>query len=171
MERTPEYIKNALDFGCELQRHGFDFFTGVPCSYLGALIDRLSGDGKGRYIPAVREDQALGLAGGAFLGGRTPAVLMQNSGLGYSLNVLTSLNLIYRMPLLLIVSWRGLGPDAPEHRVMGAACRKLLDIVGVESRLPAGAGELAESLGAAVEAMRRTRTPYALFIKAGIFGS
>jgi len=56
-----------------LDAHGFDFFTGVPCSLAEGLIAALECDPHGRrapYIPAVREDIALGLAAGAWLGGR-----------------------------------------------------------------------------------------------------
>lgn len=113
---------NAEEFKDELKRLGFNFFTGVPCSLLARIIKALGED----YIPSVREDTAIGLAAGAYLGGKKSCVLMQNSGLGYSLNVLTSLNLIYSIPVLLVVSYRGYGgKDAPEHLVMGRHCVEL----------------------------------------------
>ena len=59
------------------------------------------------YVPSVREDEALAMAAGAFIGGKAPVVLMQNSGLGTSLNTMISLNLIYLQPCLLMISWRG----------------------------------------------------------------
>ena len=76
-----------------LDAEGFDFFTGVPCSLAEGVIAALERHPRGRrepYIPAVREDIALGLAAGAWLGGRLPAVVMQNSGLGTSANALNS---------------------------------------------------------------------------------
>lgn len=109
---------------------GYNFFTGVPCSIIGDVILLLERDSRFRYIPAVREDVAVGLAAGAYLGGKTSCVLMQNSGLGQCLNALTSLNLIYKIPCLLIITWRGYkGKDAPEHLIMGKACTKLLDSI------------------------------------------
>ena len=51
----------------------------------------------------MREDSALGLAAGAYLGGRQPVVFMQNSGLGVSMNALVSLHQIYDIPALLAV--------------------------------------------------------------------
>src|SRR5207245_122100 len=72
------------------------------------------------YVPAVREDSAVGIAAGAYLAGKKPVVLMQNSGLGVCLNAILSLNAIYAIPALLVVSWRGEGgKDAPE-RIDGA---------------------------------------------------
>ena len=105
-----------------LDAQGFDFFTGVPCSLAEGVIAALERHPPGRapYIPAVREDISLGLAAGAWLGGRMPAVIMQNSGLGTSANALVSLSLLYRLPALLLMTWRGFeGKDAPEHIVMG----------------------------------------------------
>ena len=79
-----------------LQAAGFDFFVGVPCSLVGPVISEL--EQRGLYLPETREDAALGVAAGAYLGGRLPVVVMQNSGLGVSLNALGSLHLLYRIP-------------------------------------------------------------------------
>ena len=88
-----------------LQDIGVDFFTGVPDSILGGIIAELME--RRLYTPAVREDEAVAMAAGAYMAGKIPAVLMQNSGLGTSLNTLISLNMIYCQPCILIVSWRG----------------------------------------------------------------
>ena len=152
-----------------LTRRGFRCVTGVPCSLLGELIAALERDPVCRYVPAVREDAAIGLASGAYLGGQQAAVLMQNSGLGYSLNVLTSLNLIYRIPVLLVISYRGFGgKDAPEHLVMGRACEPLLTTVGIPHRTPEPDGVL-QALEWAIETMQAQRVPVGLLIRKGIF--
>lgn len=160
----------SQNFVSQLYKSGFDFFTGVPCSYLASILDELSKSRAHNYIPSTREDAAVGLAAGAYLSGRWPCVLMQNSGLGYSLNALTSLNLIYKIPSLLIVSFRGFeGKDAPEHLVMGRSCLKLLDDVGIPYIVPEKEG-LAQSVKEADSYMRKNRIPFAIFIKKGIAG-
>ena len=169
MKWTAEHQKTAHDFSSALRKEGFNFFTGVPCSLLGALVERLSADSACRYVPAVREDAAIGMASGAFLAGKLPVVLMQNSGLGYSLNVLTSLNLIYKIPVLAVVTWRGHGPDAPEHLVMGASCLKLMEDVGIPTAAPEAA-ELGNALRQAAYVNDTQKKPFALFIRRGIFG-
>lgn len=152
----------AQEFRENLEKLGYDFFTGVPCSLLGSMIREL-GNG---YIPSVREDTALGLAAGAYLGGRKPCVLMQNSGIGYSLNVLTSLNLIYDIPVLLLVSFRGFeGKDAPEHIIMGKHCVELIESVGISSRVCDGP-EIAAALAEA-DAKAKEGKPFAIFVKEG----
>ena len=170
MKWTSEHRDNASNFAARLRGRGFNFFTGVPCSLLGALIEELEGSSGGApYLPAVREDAAIGIATGARMAGKKPAVLMQNSGLGYSLNVLTSLNLIYKIPVLLLVTYRGLGPDAPEHIVMGKSCVALLQEIGVQTAVPEPA-ELPAALERA-DATLSKGMPSAIFIKRGIFGA
>ena len=151
-----------------LKARGFDFFCGVADSTVASLIDDLGKDPQAGYVPAVREEQAVGLAAGAYLAGKWPCVLMQNSGIGYSLNALTSLNLIYKIPTLLVVGFRGYqGKDAPEHRVMGAHCRQLLEEVGIPVAVPEADG-LAEAVAKADAWMRSQRTPAAILIKPGL---
>ncbi len=118
----------------ELIEHRWDYFSGVPCSLLkGAFVrlEALGADQAAYYLPAPREEVAVAAAAGAYLAGRNPVVLMQNSGLGYCLNTLTSLLLIYRIPVVLVISWRGHGPDAVEHVIIGEAIERLLDAIGV----------------------------------------
>jgi sulfopyruvate decarboxylase alpha subunit len=149
-----------------LQDIGFDFFTGVPDSILGGIIETLIE--RRLYTPAVREDEAVAMAAGAYMAGRVPAVLMQNSGLGTSLNTLISLNLIYRQPCLLIVSWRGFqGQDAPEHLVMGQAMPQLLDTMKIPHRTFSAATAAAD-LKWVAETFMKTRIPHALLIKKGV---
>src|SRR5687768_2754923 len=76
------------------------------------------------------------MAAGAWFAGRRPCVLMQNSGLGTSLNALASLSLMYGLPALLVVTWRGHeGKDAPEHILTGAITPNLLDLLGIPHRV------------------------------------
>lgn len=156
----------AKDFVGLLQEAGFDFFTGVPDSTLAGVIAVLIE--RQVYTPAVREDEAVGMAAGAYMGGRVPAVLMQNSGLGTSLNALISLNLIYLQPCLLLISWRGHdGKDAPEHLVMGQVMAQQLDLVRIPHRTLT-AETVREDLGWAAQAFMARRIPVALLVTKGV---
>jgi sulfopyruvate decarboxylase alpha subunit len=149
-----------------LQDMGVNFFTGVPDSILGGIIAELMT--RRLYVPAVREDEAVGMAAGAYMAGRTPAVLMQNSGLGTSLNALISLNLIYQQPCVLIVSWRGQGgKDAPEHLVMGEVMSQLLDTVKIPHRTLTEHTAIEDFRWVAATFMTQ-RIPVALFITKGV---
>jgi sulfopyruvate decarboxylase subunit alpha len=146
---------------------GFDFFAGVPCSLVAPVIADL--ERRGLYLGETREDAALGVAAGAYLGGRRPVVIMQNSGLGVSLNALGSLHILYEMPVLLLVTWRGYqGQDAPEHLVMGDVLPRLLDLFAIPHRAP-DAGTLLTDVDWAAATCAATRKPVALLVKPRLF--
>ncbi len=156
------------DFADELISAGFDFFTGVPCSIIGGLITELTNREDVVYIPAVREDVAVGVAGGVYMAGNVPVVLMQNSGLGECLNALSSLSIIYEIPCLLIITWRGFeGKDAPEHIVMGKACDRLLDSIGIVHRT-LSRDNVKGLITEAFNHISEKKTPIALFLKKGV---
>ncbi len=118
----------AANFLELLETNGFNFFSGVPCSYIGPLCQELSSRPPSFHIPAVREDIAVGIAAGAFLGGKLPVIYMQNSGLGYSLEAFASLLLIYNIPCLVLVTFRGPeDTDMEEHMIMGEHTKELID--------------------------------------------
>jgi phosphonopyruvate decarboxylase len=152
----------------ELEAAGFDFFTGVPCSLIEDLIRVLEHHPRLPYLAAPREDLGVGLAGGAWLGGRRPAVLMQNSGLGTSLNALASFTAMYGLPVLLLVTWRGWqGKDAPEHILMGEITPSLLDLLGIPFRV-LGAATAGDDVAWARAAMDGRSGPVALVVPPGV---
>src|SRR5262245_26263617 len=157
----------AAPFVDSLLAAGIDFFTGVPCSLVGPVIAEL--ERRGLYHGETREDAALGVAAGAYLGGKLPAVIMQNSGLGVSLNALGSLHQLYEMPCLLVITWRGFeGKDAPEHLIVGDVMPRLLDLFAIPWRAP-DAPALAGDVAWAADRLRATRKPVALVVKPGLF--
>lgn len=139
-----------------LLRCGVGYVAGVPCSYLKNFFAACAGLPAGRFLPAVREDHAVAACAGAWLGGVRPLAAMQNSGLGYCLEVLASLHLMYRLPLPMLVSDRGADDDFEEHRILGQRTRQLLDLFGVPWREGEVGGEEEEAhwLVATSEAVR-----------------
>jgi sulfopyruvate decarboxylase subunit alpha len=158
---------SAARFVDRLLAAGFDFFAGVPCSLVKTVLAEL--ERRRLYLGEVREDAALGVAAGAYLGGRMPVVVMQNSGLGVSLNALGSLHLLYHIPCLLLVTWRGFeGKDAPEHLIMGERMPRLLGLFGIPHRSLAARGIEGDVEWAAVR-LKETRRPVALVVPPGLF--
>lgn len=115
-----------------------DFFTGVPDSQLKALCDYLMdtyGTSNQHHIIAANEGNASSIAAGYYLAtGRYPAVYMQNSGLGNTINTLTSLlsENVYAIPCIFIIGWRGEPGeyDEPQHIFLGMVTCKLLEDMG-----------------------------------------
>jgi sulfopyruvate decarboxylase alpha subunit len=112
-----------------------------------------------RLILATREEEAFGIAGGLYLGGRLPTVMLQSSGLGNSLNAVTSLLMPYQIPVLTLVSMRG---DAGEWNAaqvpMGRAVRGIFESLGVPHCTVESADAAAETVRLAGKTAFATRT-------------
>lgn len=151
----------------QLLAAGIDFCAGVPDSTMTQLFLELERRAELEYLPAVSEEGAIGVAVGAYLGGRSPAILMQNSGLGTAVTALASLVRPYGIPLLLLVGWRGVdGDDAPEHQILGENTLDLLRLLGIPFEIfdPTQPGRgITNLLGLA----RRTSSPAALVVRQG----
>ena len=159
---------DASDFFAEAGRAGFDFYTGVPCSFLTPLINgALSAPGLA-YVGAASEGEAVAIAAGAWLAGRRTVVMCQNSGLGNAVNPLTSLNEPFRIPTLMICTWRGEpgSPDEPQHALMGRITQNLLSVIGVpHAPFPASPEALPPAIARATEAMRASGLPFAFVMR------
>lgn len=118
-------------FGNILQSRGFDFYSGIPCTFLKSLINYAINSCL--YIIAANEGDAVGTCAGAFVGGRRAVVIMQNSGLCNAISPLTSLNHTFRIPVLGFVSLRGEPGlnDEPQHELMGKITVQMLENMGI----------------------------------------
>jgi phosphonopyruvate decarboxylase len=154
----------------EATHAGFDFYTGVPCSYLTPLINGVLSNTSLAYVGAASEGEAVAIASGAWLAGRRTVVMCQNSGLGNAVNPLTSLNAPFRIPTLLVTTWRGRPgePDEPQHLVMGQITHDLLSLMGLEHRpFPNTPDRIAPGLAEAVAAMESGSLPFAFVMAKG----
>jgi len=115
-----------------IKKAGVDFVVSLPCVNLGRLMELVECDPEIMHIPVTREEEGFGVCAGAFLAGKKPAILMQNSGLGNSVNVLASLYQLYRIPILMIISHRGTAGEFMSAQVpMGNAPPRVLDALKV----------------------------------------
>jgi len=166
----PEFFYNTL------KGLGIDFYTGVPdsllkniCAYITDHADRRNN------IIAANEGGAVGLAAGYHIAtGNIPVVYMQNSGIGNAVNPLLSLTDgdVYRIPVLLIIGWRGEPGvhDEPQHVKQGKVTLPLLGAMGIRHEVMCGGeAELEGQLAGAVEYMRETGGAFALVVRKGTF--
>ena len=112
-----------------------------------------------RLTLATREEEAFGIAAGLYLGGRLPTVMLQSSGLGNSLNALTSLLVPYQIPVLMVVSMRGDSGEWNAAQVpMGRAVRGIFESIGVPHATVESAAEACETVRLAGKTAFGTRT-------------
>lgn len=136
-------------FGEKLEQYGFDFFSGVPCSFLKPMINYAIN--KEQFYMAANEGDAVAIAAGAYLGGRKSVFLCQNSGLTNAVSPLTSLNYTFEIPVLGFVSLRGEPglKDEPQHELMGTITDKILEVMQVPYEV------LADNVEDALEQLKR----------------
>jgi len=91
----------------DLVANNVNFVTTVPCKQLAGVIDAIEAHEDIYHIPSNKEDEGMGLCAGAFMGGKRPAIIMQNTAIGVTINTLVTLTQYYRMPLPMLISYRG----------------------------------------------------------------
>ena len=162
MIKAESFIESA-------KARGFALWTGVPCSYLKPFINYVIDAPDIDYIGATNEGDAVAIASGADLGGKRAVVMFQNSGFGNTVNPITSLNMIFKVPVLVITTLRGEpgGPhDEPQHELMGQITPGLFDLMRVPWEwFPTEESAVAGVLERAVAHMTEKRTPYGLIMK------
>lgn len=161
---------SADSFLQPVREAGYDFFAGVPCSFLTSIINRVISGPAYNYVGAASEGEAVAIASGAWLAGHKTVVMCQNSGLGNAVNPLTSLNFPFRIPTMMIVTWRG-GPglkDEPQHELMGKITPSLLDVIQVPHQsFPTSDNEITAFIKEADTKMARSELPYAFIMEKG----
>jgi len=164
-------VIEASQFVGSARRLGFDFWAGVPCSFLTPFINYTIGDSELTYISSANEGDAVAAATGAALGGHRSVAMMQNSGLGNAVSPLTSLNQVFRIPVLLIITLRGEPgkPDEPQHELMGQITLELLETMRIPwNWFPDREEDVEKALQTAVSQMDSSGRPYALIMKKGM---
>jgi phosphonopyruvate decarboxylase len=160
MISSNQFVQTLID-------RGITRFTGVPCSFFQAAINRILEDSRLQYVIAPNEGAALSMAAGSSLAGAPMAVLIQNSGFGNLINPLTSLNLIYHIPTLVFMSGRAYGvEDEPQHEIMGKAMTPLLEAMGVPYQdMPLEPNDFAKALDDASAVAAKERKPFFFLVR------
>ncbi|WP_423193412.1 phosphonopyruvate decarboxylase [Cupriavidus sp. H18C2] len=164
----------AVQFVEAARERGFQWYAGVPCSYLTPFINYVVQDPSLHYVSAANEGDAVAFIAGVTQGARNGVrgiTMMQNSGLGNAVSPLTSLTYTFRLPQLLIVTWRGQpggAADEPQHALMGPVTPQMLDTMQIPWELfPTDAEAVGPALDRAIAHMDATGRPYALVMQKG----
>ncbi len=91
----------------DLVANDIGFVTTVPCKQLAGVIEVLQGRDEILHVPSNKEDEGMGLCAGAYMGGKRPCIIMQNTAIGVVVNTLATLIQYYQIPLPMLISYRG----------------------------------------------------------------
>ena len=159
---------SADEFLIPAEKLGYNFYTGVPCSFLTPFINRAISSKQIDYIGATSEGEAMAIAAGAWLAGRKTVVMCQNSGLGNCVNPITSLNYPFRIPTLLITTWRGQPgvKDEPQHELMGQITQSIMKLMQISCiDFPHESEEVTGILNTAELIIKKNNLPVGLIMK------
>jgi sulfopyruvate decarboxylase subunit alpha len=115
-----------------LKAAGIGLVAALPESWIAPLVREVDADSDMRLVLVAREEEGVGICAGAHLAGTRSALLMQNHGFLQSINGVVSLAMLYRIPLLMLISDRGhLGEKDPWQTEGGRYTRPLLEALNI----------------------------------------
>lgn len=115
-----------------LKEGGADFFLSVPCKLLANMISILEVDKNIYYSAVTREEEGMGICAGAYLGNKLPCIMMQNTGIGNSINSIISLLKLYQLPVVFLISYRGTpGEPVGAQAGMASVTEEILDTLRI----------------------------------------
>ena len=142
----------------------------VPDAGHKRLIELCHADKSMRAVVLSTEEEGIGLAVGAWLGGAKGVLLMQSSGVGNVINALATVKEC-RFPLVTIVTMRGEeGEFNPWQVPMGQATRTVLEAMGTIVHRPATAEEVAPTVNAALRLAYNSYASVAVLIPQRVIG-
>ena len=156
---SSQAVYNALKIS------GINFVVSLPCVNLSKIMKMVDSDKDITHVPVTREEEGFGICAGAFMGGKNPAILMQNSGLGNSVNALASLFELYKLPVLMIMSHRGTEGEFMSAQIpMGIATPKVLDALEIPYFNPKTPEEALKIIPKAWEIAETEGTPVGMLL-------
>ena len=166
---------DSQQFVAQLQNRGLDFFVGVPDSLLKdfcAYVD--DHRAPGQHLISANEGNAVAIAAGYHMAtGKSAVVYLQNSGLGNTINPITSIadKEVYQIPMLLVIGWRGEPgvKDEPQHIKQGRITAAQLDLLEIPYQTVAANANPQALAQWVKEKLDSTSAPVALLVQKDAF--
>ena len=136
-----------------LKDAGVSIVSALPETWLVHLVGMADDDPEVTLVRLNKEEEGVGISAGAHLAGRKSAMLMQNHGLLTSINGIVSLAQLYRIPLLMLVSYEG-----------GLVTERVLDALGIMYRKMSDPSLVARDIRQAQTLAESSLRPVALLL-------
>jgi len=154
-----------------LKTNGYEMVAYVPDEVADRLLQLLHQDGDFAMVSATREEEAVGVLCGGFLGGKRGVLVMQGSGLGNSINALCGLAIGYQIPFLMIISERGrLGEFNSVQVPLGRAAPRIYEALGIQAFWIDEAEDIAPTVDGATQLAFGSSLPVALVLSTTLSG-
>ena len=128
----PVSVKNSKIIYDALKSAGISLMSALPETWLVHLVQMADDDPDVTLVRLNKEEEGVGLSTGAYFAGQKSAMLMQNHGFLASINGIVSLAQLYRIPLLMLISFRGgMGERDPWQTEGGLVTESVLQSLGI----------------------------------------
>ena len=148
-----------------LKATGVRIVSALPETWLVHLIRMAEDDPDMVLVRLAKEEEGVGISAGAHLAGARSAMLMQNHGFLASINGIVSGAMLYRIPLLMLISDRGhLGERDHWQTEGGRFTRRVLDALTVQWDTLSTPDEVGPKVGKAMTLAQSSLSPVALLL-------
>ncbi len=149
---------------------GIDFICTLPDWNMARLIERISQENRWIHVRLAREEEGIGICAGAYLTGKTPALVMQNGGLLNSVNGITTTSLQFGIPSLLLVYYAG-DINTRYFSTVGDATEPVLHALGIRYYVLRDREEVMRTITGAKVLTMDSRRPVAVLLNRDLLRS
>src|SRR5919202_2299581 len=161
----PVSVKNSQVIYDALKACDIKLFSALPETWLVHLIRMAEDDPGAILVRLAKEEEGIGISAGCHLAGVKSALLMQNHGFLASINGIVSLAHLYKIPLLMLISYRGeFGERDPWQTQGGGVTEALLQTLGIPYKTLADPDHVAARIRAAQTLAESALKPVALLL-------
>ena len=152
-----------------MKEAGVSFVASLPDANLQKLLALVDADPELAHVTLAREEEGIGICAGAYMGGLTPAVIMQNGGFLNSCNALTTTALNFNIPILLLIYYAGdLGDEG--FSMLGSVTEPVLRGLGIRYQVLRRVEEIKAILRGANTLAIDSRRPVAVLLTKDVLG-
>lgn len=161
----PVSVDNSQLIYDALKDNGVRLLSALPETWLVHLVRMADDDPDMTLVRLAKEEEGVGISAGAHLAGVKSAMMMQNHGFLASVNGIVSLAKLYKIPLLMLISYRGeFGETDPWQTEGGSATLPLLDSLNILYERLDDPGHVEHRINKAITLTESSRKPVALLL-------
>lgn len=152
-----------------MKEAGINFVASLPDYNLTRLLEAVDAEAAFKHVPLCREEEGIGICAGAYMGGKTAAIIMQNGGLLNSCNALTTTALNFNIPIVLMVYYAGdIGDEG--FSTLGSVTEPVLTALGIRTYVLRRTEEIKSIIKGATTLAIDSRKPVAVLLTKNVLG-
>jgi sulfopyruvate decarboxylase subunit alpha len=144
---------------------GITSLSALPETWLGLLLQQAERDPDVTLIQVAKEEEAIGIAAGAYIAGERHVLMMQNKGFLAAINGIVSLAKMYAVPLCMLIALRGhWGEPYPWHTRGGIVTEGVLRALGIPFEFARNPNDVGRQIREAYTFSQSSLSPVALLL-------